>query len=211
MNISMDDDKRVDDPSKAFKRSVRGAQCACCIVLYCIVSWCVVSWGASYRIVSCVVSWRMSWHSSQGSLENRIFQGDCNIQSVKGVRASVAKWGRDDCGPLLMSAFMVAASFYERYVGFGHGGAYSILLIALMAAISDKKLFNRYRKRKQGLERESRYIARRTAKSFIHIFKSKKISCQDYSCMCSVSFSMWIGLQLSQLFSCNSERIDYNS
>ena len=60
MNTFMDDDKRVDDPSKAFKRSVRGAQCACCIALYCIVSCYVVSCVASYRIVTYVVSWRVS-------------------------------------------------------------------------------------------------------------------------------------------------------
>ena len=94
------------------------------VVLYYIVSCRGVSCRGAHRIVSCRVSYRDVCRDirSQGSLENRIFQGDCNIQSVKGVRASVAKWGRDDCGPLLMSAFMVAASFYERYVGFGHGG-----------------------------------------------------------------------------------------
>ena len=37
MNISVDGDKRVDDPSGAFQRSVRGVVCVVCVCVCCAV------------------------------------------------------------------------------------------------------------------------------------------------------------------------------
>ena len=53
MSISIDSDKRVDDPSGAFQRSVRGVvQFLCCLVS-CGVVWCCVVLCCALCCVGC--------------------------------------------------------------------------------------------------------------------------------------------------------------
>ena len=52
MSISMDSDKRVDDPSRAFQRGVRVVCVLCCGVLYVVLRGCV---GCVVFCVVCAV------------------------------------------------------------------------------------------------------------------------------------------------------------